>query len=275
VAVADGPPQTAPLVLFLHGFPQFWWAWRHQLTALAEAGYRAAAMDLRGFGASDKPPRGYDTMTSAADVAGVIRSLGATDAVVVGHDLGGWIAWSMPTLSPPTVRAVAVLSAAHPLQTYRAFRSPTQLAALRHVFGYQVPMRPERRFTEQMQVEHVLQSWAGDGWPGEEERRRYSDAMRIPFVAHSAMEYYRWGFRSIPRQDGRRFMTAVRRKIGVPVLHLHGSHDRVSLPQEAAASSQWVNAPYRFELLDGVGHFPAEEAPQRVNSFLLAWLGAL
>ena len=65
-----------PLVLLLHGFPQFWWAWRHQMGALAEAGYRACAMDLRGYGASDKPPRGYDTRTSSADVASVIRSLG-------------------------------------------------------------------------------------------------------------------------------------------------------------------------------------------------------
>ena len=82
--VGDGP-----LVLFLHGFPEFWWAWRHQLPAVAAAGYCAAAMDLRGYGASDKPPRGYDLSTLAADVAGVIRSLGARDAVVVGHGWGG------------------------------------------------------------------------------------------------------------------------------------------------------------------------------------------
>ena len=73
-----------PLVLLLHGFPQFWWAWRHQLPALADRGYRAAAMDLRGFGASDKPPRGYDPRTLAEDVSGVVRSLGERDAVVVG-----------------------------------------------------------------------------------------------------------------------------------------------------------------------------------------------
>ena len=65
-----------PVVLLLHGFPQFWWAWRHQMQALADAGYRACAMDLRGYGASDKPPRGYDTRTSATDVASVLRSLG-------------------------------------------------------------------------------------------------------------------------------------------------------------------------------------------------------
>jgi pimeloyl-ACP methyl ester carboxylesterase len=232
-------------------------------------------MDLRGFGGSDKPPRGYDTTTSAADVAGVIRSLGASDAVVVGHDLGGWIAWAMPALTPSTVRAVAVLSSPHPLETYRAYRHPRHLAGLRHVLGFQVPMRPERRLRQPAQVEHLLESWACPGWPGEEERRRYSEAMRIPFVAHSAMEYYRWGVRSIPRPDGRRFVGAVRRAIEVPVLQVNGSADRVSPAREAAASSAWVSAPYRFELLDGVGHFPAEEAPDDVNKLLLAWLAGL
>ena len=85
VAVAG----EGPLVLLLHGFPTFWWTWRHQLPALAAAGHRVAAMDLRGFGASDKPPRGYDPRTLAEDVSGVIRSLGDRDAVVVGQGLGG------------------------------------------------------------------------------------------------------------------------------------------------------------------------------------------
>ena len=69
---------SGPLVLLLHGFPEFWWAWRHQLPVLAAAGYHAVAMDLRGYGASDKPPRGYDTPTLTADVAGVVRALGAS-----------------------------------------------------------------------------------------------------------------------------------------------------------------------------------------------------
>ena len=73
-----------PLVLLLHGFPEFWWTWRHQLVTLSEAGYRAVAVDLRGYGGSDKPPRGYDLITSAADAAGLIRALGEANAIVVG-----------------------------------------------------------------------------------------------------------------------------------------------------------------------------------------------
>ena len=89
-----------PLVVLLHGFPQHWWCWRDQLTGLADAGYRVAAMDLRGYGASDKPPRGYDTPTLAADVAAVVRSLGEPAATIVGHDWGAFIAWAMPVLFP-------------------------------------------------------------------------------------------------------------------------------------------------------------------------------
>ena len=74
-----------PLVLLLHGFPQFWWTWRAQLEALSAAGYRAVAADLRGYGGSDKPPRGYDLITAASDAAGMVRALGEANAVVVGH----------------------------------------------------------------------------------------------------------------------------------------------------------------------------------------------
>jgi pimeloyl-ACP methyl ester carboxylesterase len=102
--VAECGASDDPLVLFLHGFPEFWWAWRHQLPVVAAAGYRAVAMDLRGYGASDKTPRGYDPHTAAADVSGMIRSLGATDAVVVGHGWGGFIGWSAAVFTPRQVR---------------------------------------------------------------------------------------------------------------------------------------------------------------------------
>ncbi|MFP5336129.1 MAG: alpha/beta fold hydrolase, partial [Actinomycetes bacterium] len=208
--VAEAGPEDGRLVVLLHGFPQFWWAWRHQLTALADAGYRAVAMDLRGYGASDKPPRGYDTLTSAADVAGVVRSLGAADAVVVGHGWGGWIAWSMPALAPRVTRAVAALSVGHPLRMRATGLSPAALASTRSLLGFQVPFLPERSLQEPGTVGAMLREWAGPGaWPSPEEAERYAAAMRIPFVAHSALEYYRWAVRSLLRPDGLRFARAV------------------------------------------------------------------
>src|SRR6202046_2602768 len=105
-----------PLVLLLHGFPEFWWTWRHQLAGLPEAGFRAAAVDLRGYGGSDKPPRGYDLITAASDAGRLIRAMGEANAIVVGHGLGGLIAWTLAAYYPKTVRRLAVVSSAHPLR---------------------------------------------------------------------------------------------------------------------------------------------------------------
>src|SRR6266478_4361629 len=105
-----------PLVLLLHGFPQFWWTWRGQLTSLSDAGYRVVAADLRGYGGSDKPPRGYDLVTAASDAAGLVRALGEANAVVVGHGLGGLVAWTLAAYYPKVIRRLAVISMAHPLR---------------------------------------------------------------------------------------------------------------------------------------------------------------
>src|SRR6201994_4183333 len=105
-----------PLVLLLHGFPEFWWTWRHQLAVLPEAGFRAVAVDLRGYGGSDKPPRGYDLITAAADAAGLVRALGEANAIVIGHGLGGLAAWTLAAYYPKAVRRLAVISMAHPLR---------------------------------------------------------------------------------------------------------------------------------------------------------------
>ena len=136
-----------PLVLMLHGFPQFWWTWRAQLTALPAAGFRAVAADLRGYGGSDKPPRGYDLITAASDAAGLVRALGEANAVIVGHDWGGLVAWTMATYHPKVVRRLAVVSVAHPLRT----RSALLTDGLRRGTGsgrtvaFQLPVLPERR----------------------------------------------------------------------------------------------------------------------------------
>ncbi|MGL5829844.1 MAG: alpha/beta fold hydrolase, partial [Angustibacter sp.] len=179
---------TGPLIVLLHGFPQFWWTWRALLPALSQAGYRAVALDLRGFGASDKPPRGYDTATLAADVAAVIRSLGAEQAVIIGHDWGAWIAWSMPTLEPECTRAIIPISMAHPLAFARALRAhPAQLHATRHQWNFQLPFRAERRLRRTDFVSRYLGETSGTAWPETDPTavRAYATALRVPFVAHS------------------------------------------------------------------------------------------
>lgn len=277
---AAGVPDR-PLVLLLHGFPQFWWAWRHQLVALAAAGYPAAALDLRGFGGSDKPPRGYDTFTSAADVASVVRTLGATRAVVVGSSLGAWTAWAMPSMQPTVTAAVAALSMPHPLVLRRATAlEPAQAAASGWVAGLQRPFVPERQMARGARanggsgyVERLLQRWAAPGYPWPSGvPGRYADAMAIPFVAHSAAEYYRWMVRSQVRLDGRRFAARVQRPIDVPVLQLQGGRDGAVLAGSTGGSGHYVRGPYEHRLLPVAGHFLAEEAAAETTALLLAWL---
>src|SRR4051794_41395689 len=138
--VADTGVPDAPLVLMLHGFPEFWWSWRQQLPVLARAGFRAAAMDLRGYGGSDKTPRGYDPSTLAQDVSGVVKSLGERSAVLVGHGWGGYVAPAAPGLPPTQVAALALVAAPPPLTMLRALRGRSRVTPLRHPLPMPVPM---------------------------------------------------------------------------------------------------------------------------------------
>lgn len=266
-----------PLVLLLHGFPQFWWAWRHQLPALADHGYRAVAVDLRGYGDTDKPPRGYDLWTLAGDVAGLVRALGEARADVVGHGWGGLIGWTVTALHPRLVRSLAVLGAPHPIALRRSvWRDPRGQgrAAARSALGFQLPRWPERslRVDGGARVERILRAGSGPEWPRTDgfaaAAERYRSAIRIPGVPHCCLEYFRWAARSQLRLEGARFAAAVGRPAEVPVLQLHGADDPWVLPRAVAASAPWAGPAARRLQLGETGHFPHEERPERVSRVL-------
>ncbi|MFE3461288.1 alpha/beta fold hydrolase [Nocardiopsis aegyptia] len=261
-----------PLVLLLHGFPQFWWAWRSQIIALAAAGYRAAAVDLRGYGASDKPPRGYDLVTLAQDAAGLVRSLGEAEAVVVGHGLGGVIGWTMTAYHPRAVRALATVAAPHPARAARLAASGGP--GVRHMLRAQVPVVPEHRLLADgcVRVGDLIRQWSGPGWPDEEAEERYRRAFAIPKVSHCSLEYHRWIFRSRWRPDGARYAARMRTPVRVPVLQLHGSLDQACPAEAARVARRLVVGPYRWRQIAGAGHFPHEERPEEVSGALVEWL---
>ncbi|PPK65806.1 alpha/beta hydrolase [Actinokineospora auranticolor] len=271
-----------PLVLLLHGFAGFWWSWRHQLTALGDAGFRAVAVDLRGYGDSDKPPRGYDAWTLSGDVAGLVKSLGETSAHLVGHDWGGLLAWSVAALHARVVTSVTAVSAPHPLALRAQIgrtalrRSPrNQARALGHLFRAQLPLLPERRLTrdDAAAVERQLRSWSGRYWPElPEAAERYRAAMLVPGVAHSALEYHRWALRSQVRSEGRRYAEAMARRLTTPVLQLYGADDPLVLPRTRPSSTPWIAGHTETHTLPQVGHFPHEEAPQATNARVTSFI---
>ncbi|MGI8870033.1 MAG: alpha/beta fold hydrolase [Mycobacteriales bacterium] len=275
VAVAG----AGPLVLLLHGFPEDWTAWRQQIPALVDAGFRAAAPDLRGYGGTDKPPRGYDPYTLAGDIGGLIRVLGEREAIVVGSDWGGIIAWTLAAVQPQVVRRLAILAMPHPLRLRQGVLTDPrgQLHASAYAVGFQAPRAAEAQLTRDggAQVEHLMRMWSGSAWSASEDFagavRRYRSLIGQPAAAHCALEYYRWMMRAQFRSDGWRYRKLMSAPVTAPTLQLHGGADSCTLPRTAQGSSRYVAAAYEWRALDGVGHFPHEEAPETVAGELVRW----
>ena len=278
IADDDSTPVTArPLVVLLHGFGSFWWSWRHQLRGLT--GARLVAVDLRGYGGSDKPPRGYDGWTLAGDTAGLIRALGHTSATLVGHADGGLVCWATSMLHPRLVRAIAAVSSPHPiaLRASALTRRDQGRALLPSLLKYQLPLWPEHWLTrnDAEELETLVRGRADGKWLASEDFSETIGHMRraiqIPSAAHCALEYQRWAVRSQLRGEGRRFMGSMKRPIGVPVLHLRGDADPYVLGDAVRRTLRY--APHgRYVSVGGAGHFSHEESPDVVNEQLRRFL---
>lgn len=277
-AASEIPATTQPLVMLLHGFGSFWWTWRHQLRGLS--GVRVVAVDLRGYGGSDKPPRGYDGWTLAADTAGLIRALGHSRATLIGHADGGLVCWATALLHPHLVRDIAVVSSPHPAALRRSAltRSDQGQALLPSMLRYQLPLWPEHVLTRHngAEVERLVRSRAGREWQTSadftETLGYLRTAIQIPAAAHCALEYQRWAVRSQLRSEGRRFMRALDlRTLRIPLLHLRGEDDPYVLADAVGKTRRY--APHgHYVDVPGAGHFAHEEQPERVNDHLTRFL---
>lgn len=265
-------------MLFLHGFPQFWWAWRHQLAAVAGLGYAGWALDVRGAGASDKPPSGYDLVTACADASGVIRSLGAERAIIVGHGLGASVAWLMPYLAPQVTRAIAVFGMDHPVVSRRALarsRLDRDKGGAREL--------PRRWVSEKVlssdpsAVLTILRECAAPGsrWPSLEEAQRYADAMRLPMAARGPAEMQRWVLRASLTNQGWSLARRVAGPVTVPTLLVRGAVDPLLSQERAERSAAHVTGPLTTVTVPGAGHFTHEEAPEAASTALVDWLASL
>ncbi|MCT1516913.1 alpha/beta hydrolase [Dietzia cercidiphylli] len=263
-------------MLMIHGLGGIWWTMRAPVVALAEAGFHAVAVDLRGHGDSDKPPRGYDGWTLAADITHLIRALGHTSAVIVGQGEGGFVAWTAAYRRPRAVRGLVVVGSPHPLATRNAaLRDRAQRRALvPRLLADQAPRLPERRLTADgaASVEAMLRARSGPTWPDTDDFRETAAllrrAMLIPKVAHLSLESRRWMVRSQLRPDGRDFRRTVSGVLDQPVLGISGAEDRFIRPSTVSASAAWARD-FRTELVPDAGHYPAMEQPRATSRLIV------
>ncbi len=260
-----------PLVLLLHGFPESWWSWRHQIEPLAAAGYRVVAPDQRGYAETEKKGP-YDVDTLAADIALLIEHLGEERAIVVGHDWGGTVAFHLAATRPERVSKLVVLNAPHPAAFTRTLlTSPRQLRRSWYVFFFVLPLLPERALTadDGRRVDAIVRASAADrSRVSHEELAPFRRAIVAPGAAHAMVGWYRAAFLRFLRY-ARSYPTIV-----VPTRILWGNGDpALGFDQVVPPMKRWLRD-VEVHALDGVGHYLHAEAPERVNPLLIEILAS-
>lgn len=274
VRVLQCGPDQGELVVLLHGFPELADSWRHQLRALGQAGYRAVAPDQRGYGGSDRHGP-FDVDTLAADIVDLIHAFDRPEAVVVGHDWGGGVAWKLAQRNPEVVAALVAANCPPPAVLARAMtRSLQQLRKSWYMFFFQIPRLPEYWLTRDNSAE-IARSLVGGSYVrsafGKAELEQYREAFSQPGAAAAAIGWYRAALRS-PTKLTRDSQLAVQ----APTLVLWGVQDQflgadLVSPQSLETVMAAGNvATVRF--ISGAGHFVQNEAPAEFNEVLLGWL---
>jgi epoxide hydrolase 4 len=260
-----------PLVLLLHGFPQFWYQWRHQILALVEAGFRVVAPDMRGYNLSDKPPgvQAYRVELLARDVERLIRTCGEGTATVVGHDWGAIAAWIAAMRHPGRVERLAILNVPHPTRSLDGLLSPMQLLRSSYMFFFQIPRLPEKviRAGDFALLRSVFRS---DPVQPEaftaEDIERYIEAIAQPGALTASLNYYR----ALLRYPGQ--TRALLQRVEAPVLVIWGERDRFLSRRLAEPPRLWVPNLMRVKRLPNASHWVAEDRPLEVNTLLLDFL---
>ena len=266
-ALADGP-DDAELVLLLHGFPQTSASWREQIEALAAAGHRAVAPDQRGYSPNARPTdvAAYAMPELVGDVLELADALGAERFHLVGQDWGGAVAWQVAGRHRERLRSLTVLSTPHPEALRRAYRGDLggdQAERSGYMTFFRQPDSQDRMLENDAAVLRLL--FSGSGMP-EGREQPYLDALGTPEALGAALNWYRAASTADIEGLG---------PITIPTLYVWSTGD-VALGREAAeATAGCVDGPYRFEVLEGVGHWIAEQVPDRLNELLVDHLSSV
>jgi pimeloyl-ACP methyl ester carboxylesterase len=261
VEAGDGP-----LVILLHGFPEFWFGWRLQIAKLADAGFRVVAPDMRGYNLSSKPKgiSAYSSAKLADDITGLIHELGADSAMVVGHDWGGTVAWTIAMNHPEVVDRLVILDAAHPRKLQKGLFFPRQLVRSWYFFFFALPWLPElvirakrvrffRRFLRDARPEYTP-----------EEMDRYVDAWSQPGALTAMIDYYRYSVFTPPWKA-----KAAIRTVSAPTLVIWGGRDRYLGPKLAEPEHDDVPNLDRVVRLPNASHWVHHDEADRVTELLV------
>ena len=267
-ALVTGEP-GAPLVLLLHGFAESMHCWRAQLTALSDMGYRAIAPSQRGYSPTARPdPRdasNYHIDRLMDDAMAIVEASGYGDARfhLVGHDWGGSIAWALADRYPLRIASLTVLSRPHPNSFNRALQMPDgdQAHRSRHHKAFLEPGAADIVLADDANWLH--ERLAANGMP-QAAIAEHLSVLGNKGAMEAALAWYR-------------ARGAIRGPLGpirVPTLYIWGDADDTVGRPAAEGTVDFIAAPYRFEVLSGVGHFAADQAPERVSELLLEHLRA-
>jgi epoxide hydrolase 4 len=266
---AEAGPENGPVVVLLHGFPEFWYGWRHQIDALAAAGYRVVAPDQRGYNESDRPTRiaEYDLDRLAQDVIALGDGLGAAKLRVIGHDWGAAVAWWLVTRWPDRVERFAALAAPHPAVWVEAMRShPEQRRRSRYVKAFRLPWLPELMMRQGgfKVLAAALRETKRPDACSEADLALYRAAWARPGALTGMVNWYRallarrWDVKEVGRID-------------VPALMIWGDDDKYGVRDLAERSLALCNRASAIHL--DATHWVQHDEPERVNELLLDFLG--
>ena len=278
------------LVILLHGFPEFWYSWRHQLTALGKS-YHVVAPDMRGYNLSDKPARveDYRIDVLVEDVVGLIDHFGADKAALVAHDWGAGVAWAVAQKYPERVSKLAVLQVP-PAAVWRANISLRQLLRSWYMFFFQLPRIPEWAISRKdfAALDKTFKDTvARKDTFSDADIELYKEALRRPGAVTAAVNYYRANVRRVmsqrnasgtPERNRENAVDQTRPggdgRIRVPTLFIFGEQDFAILPATVRGVGKYIDAPYRELRIADSGHWVQNEAVAEVNEALIDFLSS-
>lgn len=262
--VAAGRPGD-PLVVFLHGFPEFWYEWHDYVEPFVDAGYRVLVPDQRGYNRSDKPAgvRSYRIGELSGDVVDLVASEGRGSAHVVGHDWGGGVAWDIALRYPDTVDRLGIINAPHPTAFEQTLRSnPTQVARSWYVVLFQLPLLPE--WYARRNEYAVLRSALRDGSRPETFTEADFERYRRAWAEDGALTAMINWYRALVRHR----VSPPREEVRAPTLIIWGEHDQALVPELAPKSLAYCPAG-RLEQFSDATHWIPHEYSERVSELLL------